>query len=246
VTARLGVISDLHWVAGPPPEASWHNPFDFAGLPERLDRALRLFADERVDAVVVPGDLTHLGDPASTEAVARRLAKGARGPVLAVAGNHDGHLEPAEELVAGVRVAGVAIEGDDAGFRWNGATLRADVLVSHFPVLSRAERLEAHGLAYPADLLNRDDLLEHLGRPVLVLSGHIHARESHAEGRVLQLSAGALVEAPYEAAIVDVHTSPAFRVRRRVHLLGPPAARDPVLAPADETWDFDGGWRCAS
>ena len=75
---------------------------------------------------------------------------------------------------------------------------------------------------------------------MVVLSGHIHAREAHAEGKVLQLSAGDLIEPPHEIAIVDVEPG---LVRRRVSLLGPRVTpRDPVLAPPDEAWAFaDGG-----
>jgi hypothetical protein len=154
-----------------------------------------------------------------------------------------------------MRLAGVAIEREaEAGsFRWTGSgpltgDEPASVVVSHFPVLSRAGRLGERGLAYAGDLTNRHALHERLlgARPVVVLCGHIHARDSHAGANVLQLSAGALVEAPYEVAIVDVVAARAeVRVRRRVHALGPPAAGPgPVLAPADETWAFvAGGWR---
>jgi hypothetical protein len=55
---------------------------------------------------------------------------------------------------------------------------------------------------------------------------------------VLQLSAGALIEAPHEIAIVDVEPG---RARRRIQVLGPRVApHDPVLAAADETWEFAG------
>ncbi len=78
-----------------------------------------------------------------------------------------------------------------------------------------------------------------------MLSGHIHARETHARGNLLQLSAGALVEAPYEAAVVDLLVGRAeVRVRRRARSLGPPPVwRDPVLAPDDEAWTYRAGER---
>ncbi len=80
--------------------------------------------------------------------------------------------------------------------------------------------------------------------PVVVLCGHLHAREAHAEGSVLQLAGGALIEAPHEIAIVDVEPGLA---RRRIQVLGPRVApHDPVFAPADESWAFTGGeWRSA-
>jgi predicted phosphodiesterase len=256
---RLGVVSDVHWCVGEPPDAAWHNPFDFAGLGARLERALALFAAAEVDAVVALGDLTHAGDEASMRAALERLA-----PRLAVAGNHD-CLERDDQLarcggsgaaieVAGVRVAGVAIETDSRGdaFRWrrDGGPPVADVLASHYPVLSRVEPVAARGLAYSGDLVDRAALAQHAGRdgrPVLVLCGHLHVRDSHAEGPVLQLAAGALVEPPFEVALVDVSRTPAgMVVSRRVHVLGPSAGgRDPVLAPSEETWTYDGGWRAS-
>jgi predicted phosphodiesterase len=270
---RLAVISDLHLTMDPTIPAAWHNAFDFAGLPARVDDARAAFERARVDAVVACGDITHAGDAASARAALERLSARFERPVLVVAGNHD-CLERDDQLercVAdkcqmltpiglefdGVRVAGVAIECDaEAGtFRWTGTgefpgDERVSLVASHFPVLSRAERLAERGLAYPGNLTNRDAPHERLlgADPVIVISGHIHARDSHARDNLLQLSAGALVEAPYEVALIDVRTARAgVRVRRRVQVLGPPAAqRDPVLAPADETWTFGAdGWRVA-
>jgi predicted phosphodiesterase len=100
----------------------------------------------------------------------------------------------------------------------------------------------------PGGLLDRTQLEQRIagaGRPRVVLCGHLHVRDSHASGPVLQLAAGALIEAPYDVAVVDVTRAPSgMRVRRRAFRLGPSAgARDPVLAPADETWTYDGAWR---
>jgi predicted phosphodiesterase len=267
---RLGVVSDVHWHADGWPRASWHNPFDFAGVAARLDRALELFADADVDAVVVLGDLTHAGDEGSMRLVLDRLASFARhGLVLAVPGNHD-CVERDDQLerccidgvgvpggagteVGGLRVFGMAIETDvrSGAFRSkrDAALGRVDVLLSHFPVLSRASRLAGRGLAYAGDLLDQEQLAEQVGRrdrPLLVLSGHLHARESHAFGPVLQLTAGALVEPPFEVAVVEVERGPSdVLVRRRAVRLGPSAGvRDPVFAPAQESWSYDGRWRC--
>lgn len=263
---RLGVVSDLHMTMAPETPAAWHNPFDFAGLPARVDAACAVFASAEVDAVVACGDVTHDGDEASARAAFERLSAGLDVPLLVVAGNHD-CLEREDQLdrcltgaaemltaagveLAGVRVAGVPIERDGEDLmRWTGAgSGRAGVVVSHFPVISRADRMSELGLKYAGDLTNREALHERLtgDAPVVVLSGHIHVREAHARGNVLQLAAGALVEAPYEVAVVDVADA-AARVGRRVHVLGPPpAGPDPVLAPERETWTFgSGGWRAA-
>jgi predicted phosphodiesterase len=270
---RLALVSDLHLTMDPAISAAWHNAFDFAGLPDRLDRARAAFAEADADAVVALGDVTHAGDEASARFALERLCDGLDTPVLVVAGNHD-QIERDDQLerclpdgcellaANGARsgslpLSGVAVERDaePGRTRWReGGELvggePVSVVASHFPVISRADRFAERGLAYPRDLSNREELRERLlgASPVVVLSGHVHARESHAEGNVLQLSAGALVEAPYELAMVDVEAAGAeVRVRRRVEALGPPpAGPDPVLAPADETWTFDAGeWRRA-
>ncbi|HKP20237.1 MAG TPA: metallophosphoesterase [Thermoleophilaceae bacterium] len=269
---RLGVVSDVHMTMDPATRASWHNPYDFAGLPGRIDAVRDVFRRAGVDAAVVCGDVTHAGDSEAVRAALGRLKAGLDRPVLVVAGNHDmlesddglersmpdgcRMLPPEPFALGAVRLAGVPVARDPETRtpRWTGAGElvgdgRVSVVASHFPVISRARRLRELGLAYPRGLGNREELYRHVcgGGPVVVLSGHIHARESHAEGRVLQLSAGALVEAPYEAAIVDVSVRRwLVRVRRRVQVLGPPpAGPDPVLAPADETWIFTAGcwWR---
>ena len=269
---RLGLVSDVHMTMDPATRASWHNPLDFPALPSRIEAVREAFQRARVDAAVICGDVTHAGDVESARAALERLEAGLPCPVLVVAGNHDtvesdDRLErslpdgcrmlPAKPLDSGnLRLSGVPIARDAATrtHRWTGAGDlmdggRATIVASHFPVISRAERFRELGLAYPRDLGNREALYQRVagGGPAIVLSGHIHARESHAEGKLLQLSAGALAEAPYEAAIVEVSVRRWFlRVRRRAQALGPPpAGPDPVLAPADETWIFAAGswWR---
>lgn len=268
---RIAVVSDLHVTLDQTASAAWHNDFDFAGVGARIDVARSTFERAGVDAVIACGDITHAGDEPSACAALERLSDGLGRRVFVVAGNHD-CLERDDQLercasgdcemlttteLPGARLGGVPIERDrEAGtFRWSGRGVfvgddRVSVIASHFPVLSRAERLTELGLAYPGDLTNRHALCERLvgAGPALVLSGHIHARDSHVRDNVLQLSAGALVEAPYEAAIVDMRVGPReVRVRRRVQVFGPPATeRSPVLAPADEAWTFrDGEWRPA-
>ena len=252
---RLGVVSDIHWTTDPDARGAWHGPYDFAALAERLDQARATFRRERVDAVVVAGDLANSGDVASAKAVLDRLSADLGRPLLVVAGNHD--CDERDDMLAGLYnlltatevggklVAGVAIAREEGAFRWKGELAAgAALVVSHFPVLSRERRLRERGLKYAGDLTNVEALRSRVAAdgPVVVLSGHIHARETHTEGTVLQLSAGALIEPPHEIAIVDLDAS---RVRRRTSVLGPRVTpRDPVLAPADETWAFaDGAWQ---
>ncbi|HZV74275.1 MAG TPA: metallophosphoesterase [Conexibacter sp.] len=164
----------------------------------------------------------------------------------------------AGELRDGVRVAGVHV-GETAG--WFGARLRALpdpaawgeqplVLISHYPVLSLATAVSEEGFPYPGDLLDRRDLAGLLAArpaPTLVVGGHVHARATLADGPVLQLTGGALVEPPYECAVVDVDVPAPGRlaVRREcVRLREPDGLREPVLAPEREAWLFDGlQWR---
>jgi predicted phosphodiesterase len=249
---RLGVVSDIHWSTDPDARGEWHGPYDFAGLAERLDGARAAFRRERVDAVVVVGDVANAGDVRSAQAALDQLGSGLGRPLLVVAGNHD--CDERDDMLAGLcelltatevgggRVVGVPIASDGGWFGWTGQLADgAALVVSHFPVLSREQRLLSRGLEYAGDLSNRAALEARVAGagPVVVLSGHIHARETCASGPVLQLSAGALIEPPHEIAIVDLEDG---RARRRTYLLGPRVTpRDPVLAPADETWSFSGG-----
>jgi Icc-related predicted phosphoesterase len=71
----------------------------------KLERA---FADleERVDLVLLAGDLTTLGEPEQAQVLADACA-GARVPVCAVLGNHDLHSGRGDEISAVLRDAGV-------------------------------------------------------------------------------------------------------------------------------------------
>jgi hypothetical protein len=80
-----------------------------------------------------------------------------------------------------------------------------------------------------------------------VFCGHVHARASCAEGSVLQLTFGPLVEPPFECATVEIETRLDWlSIRRRSCRLGPVGAgSEPVFAPADELWAFsERGWVC--
>jgi hypothetical protein len=272
---RLGLLCDLHVVderhaAGD----AWHNPYDFAGVLERAAAALAAFAEEGVDAIAIGGDVVR--DPGEADlAPLDRLLAGAAVPVLAVSGNHDGGgdallaalpsvrgARPEGERIGGVRLAGIELAGTD----WSGVRTAASapaveawgeepvVLLSHFPLLSHAARLSARGLAYPGDLLDRRPhaaAVAGRGAPTVVLSGHIHARDAQHRGALLQLTAAALVEPPYECTLVDVDPDgDGVAVRRRARSLpGPePTGPLPVLSGADERfrWSIGRGWRRGS
>jgi predicted phosphodiesterase len=257
---RLGFVTDVHWTTGQPGYLGWHNKWDFEGLPARLAATAESLAG--ADLVVLAGDISSGGD---LDSIAHVLGELSGVPVVAVTGNHDvdegeGVLaaavsdgsalaQPAGVVHGPLRVAGVQVMAADGGYAmvvgpettaWGDGLA---VLVSHFPAISRAEMFAERDFEYPGDLRDRAMLLERLAArtaPTVVLCGHIHARDSHAEGSVLQLVGGALIEAPYEYAIVDVDAD-ALAVTREAHPLnGPPVERTPVFAPERETWRFDG------
>ena len=100
---RLGVLSDVHFLADPKP---WRLRADWDEGP--LVHALRYFRDRKVDAVVIAGDLADSGYVFELEAVAKawwsvfpgdKAPDGRRVERLFVYGNHDieGHLYGGED-----------------------------------------------------------------------------------------------------------------------------------------------------
>jgi predicted phosphodiesterase len=251
----------------------WQNRYDFAGLERRCDRALELFADQRVDVVLLVGDLAEDGDLPSLR---RALRLGfADAQAFVVGGNHDGvgmlaralQAEPGNARmvgargreVAGVRVAGLPVTRRQPG-RW-GCTKRPAigewgrspvVLASHFPVLARERALREAGLRHPAGLLNRERIENDLrarGHPTVVVGGHMHVRDSAAAGPILQISCGSLIEPPFDATVLTVETGDgSVTVERRAHELGRSRERrNPRMVPAHQRWRFtaERGWRRA-
>lgn len=266
---KLGVLSDLHWSVAPDASARWHAPYDFDGLAARCAETVGALAARGCDVLVVAGDVTHDGDRASCEAALDCILSVSPIPVAVVEGNHDVRLERAlvprradvcdgwgraealahEELVA-LRAIGVDRDG-----RWArdcGPSLAADglatVVVSHYPLVPHADRLAVAGLPFPGELADRGlwlELLAATGMPTVVLSGHVHVRDTACHDNVLQICVPALVERPHEAAVVDVDPlGGVVRCTRIDGKLGAASARgaEPwLLAPADERWTFAGG-----
>lgn len=270
---RLGVLSDLHWSDGVAHAGAWHNPYDFAGLPRRLAEAKERFAAEDVQAVCLLGDLTHHGSQSALSAFARSLGD-LEVPIVTVAGNHDAagtealaaalpgvHLaDPTGTLIGKVRLAGIHVapggwfrarpEAPPAVAAW-GEELT--VLLSHYPVLSHALRLSSRGMPYPGDLVGRAEIAAALADrsgPTVVLSGHIHARDSLSDGGVLQLTQAAFVEAPYECAIVEIAVGEQLIVTRRAYALtgeAPQAPDLPVFVPANARFAHNAtGWHATA
>jgi predicted phosphodiesterase len=268
---RAGVLTDIHVSLDPERRASWHNEYDFAGVRARLRQAAELFVAEGVDCVLTLGDLAHDGDAPSLREALAPLASGA--PLFVVGGNHDGPRPTAaiEALTldgirlpgwralraADARVAGVRAERREPG-HWAAARPPAIatwgdelvLLATHFPLLSLAAEVRARGMPYAGDLAGRAALADALvGRPAptVAVCGHLHVRESSVSGTLLQLASGALIEPPFEATIVDARLAgDGLRVTRVAQELGSaPERREPRLAPAEETWQFNSraGWR---
>jgi predicted phosphodiesterase len=249
----------------------WINAFEPEHLDRRTDAALAWFSEAQVELILLLGDSVQFANPSDLAHVFARLAAADVAPLAAVNGNHDIRLgeefarcarehglrllydEPLE--LAGVAFVGVAVGRGAAPPQYVGrvepraADAGLVVVVSHFPVLSEAARVTAAGLPYPGDLVNRADLEGQLradARPKLVLCGHIHARCSTHGGQLLQLTSGAVIEPPFDAAIVELDAE-SLTVRRTARRLGDIAVTDPVFAPDDERWRrTDDRWEVAA
>jgi hypothetical protein len=117
-----------------------------------------------------------------------------------------------------------------------------DVWLTHFPLLSFEDRCRAARLLYSAhldQLAPPTAVLPAETGPIVVLSGHLHLRAITAEANVLQLAFAALVEPPYEVAVVDLDVERASVSYRCASVVPPDAERIPVLDPSAGRWAFD-------
>src|ERR1700733_7214915 len=125
--------------------------------------------------------------------------------------------DPSGQVVSGMRIAGLQLTPTSGYCRsrllsppsvedWSDEPV---VLVSHLPLLSRASTVAAAGLPYPGDVLDREEwaaLLLARKAPTIIVSGHIHVRDAHCQGSVLQLLQAAMIESPFEAGVVEIST----------------------------------------
>jgi predicted phosphodiesterase len=276
---RLGILSDLHRTTNPQERHEFHNEYDFNGHPERIERALAWFEQEAVDALVLCGDLTHTsGEIAMTALLAEWAALelpviavsgnhdvAHREDLLVqgierVAGDRIHRGDPSGELLSDIRIAGVQVtptSGYDfsrlqsmpAVQDWGDEPV---ILVSHLPMLSRAAEVAARGMPHPGDLLDREQaatLLADRSAPTIVLCGHIHVRDAHFEGPVLQLVQAAMIEAPFEAAVLDVRTDVdggVLAARRTLRTGEKRVEHEPTLVEPVGGWRFaSGSWSLA-
>lgn len=217
-----------------------------------------------MDALAIVGDVVEVAEERAFD-TALSAVTAAGLPTAMVAGNHDWRADDLARAKAAEHsidfLGGAISQGDLALSGVTAGPLRsasgpfettdypagagARIIVSHFPILSEAQRLAAVGLPYPGDLIDRAQLEQRLQvrhEPRIVLSGHIHARCARAQGSLLQLSSGALIEPPYDAAIVTI-AAENLTVTRETRRLGPVAAIEPVFAADYERWIWrDSRW----
>lgn len=276
---RLGIVTDIHLNPADTPAVAWHNPYHLADAHDRFARALQSCARAAVDAVAVLGDLAHFGDAPSLRAGVK-LAAASGLLVWLIPGNHDvaehaaaldGALAVVNaanvqlaaldgEMVAGVRLAGLPKLIGSPGWNARAAsvpvtTAWGDELVvwlTHYPMLSLKARMDSHGLQYPGDLDNLEQVaapvLQRRG-PTLVLHGHAHVRDVAIAGTTLQLSCAALIEPPFEVSILEITAATARPVvcRTSSSIVAPPPVALPVLTAAYATWTWTAGqWAAAT
>jgi hypothetical protein len=118
------------------------------------------------------------------------------------------------------------------------------IVLSHFPLLDTSTRLQEAGLKHAGNLANRAELEDavHASQiPTLVVSGHLHVRDTVTSGGMLQLSFASLIEPPHEVAVIEIE---ADEGRVTVHRQAIPVRTanvnsEPVLSPATESCSLD-------
>src|SRR5918994_2247286 len=237
---RLGVVADPQHLApsgiGP---LSYHNAYRMEDAGARFRLALARCAREGVNAVALPGDLSHFGDEGSL-AEGVQFADESGVPVLVVAGNHDvftmcwGAPGPSPRHSLG----GFGVGGWDEG---------PAVVVTHYPVVSLVETVAAEGFKYPGGL---EDLLSVAGA-LLRRNGADggRPRPRTRPGRLgLGQSAADRVRGARRASVrgdIARHHGRGdggrVSVRRECVRIAPSpdGARLPVLSPREQGWTFE-------
>ena len=225
-----------------------------SGDDESLELGVRLAAENAKRVWAMSGNHDCFERTEALEVAVRR-----------VAADHVRLVSPAGEVAEGEpRVAGLCVARGSGGYkaRSNGGRGAEDwgdepvVWLSHYPMVSFAEEVSCASLIYGDNLENLEEVARPLlarSAPTIVISGHIHLRHDCVVGKVLQLSCAALVEPPFEIAILDFGVDPETRggrmvVRRRsVSLVSSSAVSCPVLSPPRQEWVFEAGeWNIAS
>ena len=153
--------------------------------------------------LLVPGNHDLLRTPDAVNRAVRRAGRG--------------RVEVASPIWQPIRgdlfIAGAGLVRSDVGYvvagpqALNGRDARLAIWVTHFPLHSRSEQFAQLGLAYAGDADNQQEVeaqIHALAHGVLVLSGHLHARDVVVKAGVLEVSLAASIEAPFEFALVDI------------------------------------------
>ncbi|MGE3798836.1 MAG: metallophosphoesterase [Thermomicrobiales bacterium] len=235
-STTLGVIAEIHFAPDDTAPVRWHNVVHLDRTRELLDRAIEYFCDQRLDALVLLGDLSNAADPESLRYVRDRVAS-LNVPVLVVPGNHDidahplsrdrfrDHLSADQFAVAPasmtltheVDATLVEIQRDaqtgrlaSSRLSWNAGPAKSlHAVFTHFPLKDMEPELTDADLKHAGDLSDRESLWSQLLQaesPVVVVHGHLHVRAASTEGRLLHLSCGALVEPPHEVSVLRITT----------------------------------------
>lgn len=254
-TARVGVVSDIHVVPDTTKTGEWNEPIRYDRALPRLAQALDWFRDEHVDAVLILGDLSDDGDVESIRDALDVCAQHLDAPGYVLGGNHDaplgtlGHEVDARPPLAYVNDGLIrSVPFGTAHQRWHGdlrftvephAPKTEDLLIlaCHYPLISRRRALEARGLRYAGDIEDVEQQTQALSRrraPTVVLTGHLHVDDAHAEGRVLQLVNPPIVEGDGWASIVAI--DPIGIVDREVRALDADTVRRTSFRYAEGRW----------
>jgi hypothetical protein len=181
------------------------------------------------------------------EGFARGLARTATGVIRAEG------PEPAA-VIGGIPLLGVGVEATTLAdgtapdelerYRTTGhpVVTGPSIVLSHYPVLSLEQRCADLGVRYAGDLIDRAEL-ERAVRgddfPTVVLNGHLHLRAAQTSGTLFQFTFGALIESPFDVAMLELDLQPG-RGELRIEQLGPLVESPVALAPRDVAYRFDG------
>ena len=228
---RLAIVNDIHSAPPGRPNGFWNGPVRFDRALPRLDAALEWLTGSEPDLLVVLGDLTEDGDDSSLLPVLERVEGVLPLPALVLGGNHDGALlekmpaPPAQEH-AGITLV-VATLRHQGGMEFSAELPDLPeqglvVLLTHFPIVSRAESFAERDLRYAGDLVNGGELAHRLlarEAPTVVVCGHLHAGDVFTEGGLLQIVLPPLVEGDGATTLLDVAAEPAPEVTFAIHTL---------------------------